>query len=152
MTAVMVYHPCHLGILYNDLLTLQVLVHRRTHIKDMTSVVIRYDPSTNFTTGYVLTNMHLHRNLDYLHEIPNQFLGCCHPFLLPVIFIEADFENGVVLLREFFDDLKNIEYETGFTNYMGSETTVGSRGRSTKNYQVLIRYVIWRHISFLFST
>ena len=122
-------------------------MHRRTHIKDLTSVVLRYDPETNFTTGYILTNLDKDRDLDYLHQIPNQFLGCCHPFLLPVIFIEADFENGMVLIKEFFDDLKGIEQQTGFTNYVGSETTVGSRGRSVKNYQILIRYVVWRHIS-----
>ena len=126
-------------------------MHRRTHIKDLTSVVIRYDPETNFTTGYLLTNINGDRNLDYLHEIPNQFLGCCHPFLLPIILIEADFKNGMVLIKEFFLDLKVIEQETGFTNYVGSESTVGSRGRSTKNYQALIRYVIWKHISLLSS-
>jgi hypothetical protein len=122
-------------------------VHRRTHIKDLTSVIIRYDPEANFTTGYTLTNLHADRNLGYLHQIPNQFLGCCHPFLLPIIFIEADFENGMVLIKEFFDDLKAIEQQTGFTNYVGSESTVGSGRRPTKNYQIMIRYVVWRHIS-----
>jgi hypothetical protein len=67
--------------------------------------------------------------------------------LLPIIFIEADFENGMVSIKEFFDDLKDIEHETGFTNYGGSESTVGSRGRSTKNYQILIRYVVWKRFS-----
>jgi hypothetical protein len=147
----MVYHPFHLGVLDDDLITSQVLVHRRTHIKDLTSVVIRYDPETNFTTGYILTNLHEDRNLDYLRQIPNQFLGCCHPFVLPIIFIEADFENGMVLIKEFFDDLKDIEQQTEFTNYIGSEWTVGSRGRSTKNYQILIRYVVWKRISLCFS-
>lgn len=62
--------------------------------------------------------------------------------------MEADFEHAMLLIKEFFDDLKDIEQQTGFTNYT-SDTTIASKANANTNYQVLIRTLGELHTLYL---
>lgn len=54
----------------------------------------------------------------------------------------------MLLIKEFFDDLKDIEQQTGFTNYT-SDTTIASKDNANTNYQVLIRTLGELHTLYL---
>jgi len=74
------------------------------------------------------------RDTNYFNNIPRQFLGCSHPFLLPIAMAEADFNRIMPFTATLFDRLREIEKLTGFTNHRaGDELT------QNVNYQPFIR-------------
>jgi hypothetical protein len=103
-------------------------------VRTFMSSVLRYDPDTNITTGYILTDFDFDSGFDFVNHLHHQFLACPHPLLIPVSITELALESMMERIGSANIMLQEVERETGF-----SAIPTKSVEPRTKNYQVLVR-------------
>jgi hypothetical protein len=93
-----------------------VLINRRPPIRTSISSIFRYDPLTNITCGYIITDYGYYDNplMDFSF-IPTQFLACPHPILIPILFIEQTVYERFGAADQAAAELAEVEQMTGFT-------------------------------------
>jgi hypothetical protein len=81
--------------------------------------LLRYNPSTNITYGYIIANAEskLHDFQKCLKWIPAQFKACRHPLTIPVLLIELQTERAMSVLEYANTNMRPIEAITGYSNY-----------------------------------
>jgi hypothetical protein len=103
----------HVFLLTNGI----VLINRRFYIRTAISTIFRYDPRTNITFGYIVTDLDYQKATSAIFNLlPTQFLACPHPILLPILFIEQDLCKQLSYVVAVHNRLSVIEEITGFTN------------------------------------
>jgi hypothetical protein len=97
-----------------------VLVNRRPYIRVEVSTLLRFDPLTNITSGYIVTDQAYDDipSFDF-NFLPTQFLACPHPILLSILFIEQTLYTRVGDISLVVDALKFVEKMTSFTSEVG---------------------------------
>jgi hypothetical protein len=100
-----------------------VLINRRPNIRVTISTLLRFDPLTNITSVYIVTDQAYYDipSFDF-NFLPTQFLACPHPILLSILFIEQTLYTRVGDISLVVDALKFVEKMTGFTSEVGGET------------------------------
>ncbi|KAE8447977.1 hypothetical protein EG329_009900 [Mollisiaceae sp. DMI_Dod_QoI] len=100
-----------------------LLVNRRPNIRVTVSTILRFDPLTNITSGYIVTdNGYFDIPSFDFSFLPTQFLACSHPILLPILFIEQTLYTRVGDIGLVVKGLDNIEQVTGFTSNVAKMT------------------------------
>ncbi|KAH8816952.1 hypothetical protein F5884DRAFT_240788 [Xylogone sp. PMI_703] len=95
-----------------------ILIVRRAYILSHISIILRYDPETNVSSGYMITNAQPNTPIEAFFDVFSpQFLVCSHPILLPILTIEGLLECAMVDIEEIFQRLIDIEKQTGFSDY-----------------------------------
>jgi hypothetical protein len=104
--------------IYEYLLTNRIVfINRGSYIRGSISSILRYDPLTNITCGYMITDFNyfdLSRRMD-LSFFPAQFLACPHPILLSILAIEQTVAERSISLDKVYNNLVQVEQMTGFT-------------------------------------
>jgi hypothetical protein len=93
-----------------------VFVCRRGKSAWATTTVLRYDPKTNITVGYVYSARPLEIR-DDLERIPSRFAEFPHPLLLPLLMHELALENLTRNMDCLDMELQVIEVQTGFSDF-----------------------------------
>ncbi|KAL7939061.1 hypothetical protein V8C35DRAFT_290078 [Trichoderma chlorosporum] len=110
-----------------------VFIFRKT--TDISSIgsAFRYNPQTNVTHGVFfisLTNV----KFAYFEKMPEQFISCSHPLLLPLLAIEVTFEIKVGHLANSTRQLDSIESRTGHGLIIS-----GSESDNPSDYRALVK-------------
>ncbi|KAL6823922.1 hypothetical protein V8C40DRAFT_246843 [Trichoderma camerunense] len=94
---------------------------------------LRYDPQTNITCGIFYIAL---KNISFakFEKMPEQFMNCSHPLLLPLLAVEKTFEAKANHLWMNLRDLKNIEEMTGYGLSVSENAT-----DSQNDYRVLVK-------------
>ncbi|KAL7909565.1 hypothetical protein GGI35DRAFT_450249 [Trichoderma velutinum] len=110
-----------------------VFILRRTTDWASIGSALRYDPQTNITRGFFYVEL---KNVTFakFEKMPEQFINCCHPLLLPLLAVEITFETKVSHLAKNSQDLNKIEEMTGF-----GLNTSGNASDSQNDYRVLVK-------------
>jgi hypothetical protein len=103
-------------------------------VRTFTSSVLRYNPETNITTGYILTDCDFDSGFDFFNHLHHQFLACPHPLLIPVSLTELTLESMMERIGSANIMLQEVERETGFSAIPSKNVEP-----RTRNYQVLVR-------------
>lgn len=111
------FSKCRTSNLRTKLMLDQVFVTRKPAIGSHTSSILRYDPSTNTTKGYILTSSENGRGGDILKDLHHQFLACPHPLLIPILLVELRVGCMMIGLDRCNESLSAIEQEIGLSSY-----------------------------------
>ena len=96
----------------------------------ITTTVLRYDPVTNITYGYLYLNLSA-TTMKMLEMLPSQFVECSHPLLIPQTMYELTLQFTNSQLSDCDKGLANIEAKTGFGVRKATPEQI--------DYQVLVR-------------
>lgn len=129
--------PFDIAILTNYL----VFVHRPPWLRCYMTTVLRYNPTTNITVGYIFTDFDDDEDLGFLNHMHYQFLTCPHPLLLPVLIDEIALEMEVNQIVNRNDTLNDLEAETGFSSKRASTSDRAAVPMKTSDYQNLVTRV-----------
>lgn len=110
-----------------------VFVLRKSGDVASISTILRYDPQTNVTGGVFYIHTSSIRP-DYFKKMPDQFINCSHPLLLPLLAIELTLDAKVNHLTRYAGELIAIENRTGYgVNPLRGESNLPS------DYRALVR-------------
>ncbi|KAH0527961.1 hypothetical protein TsFJ059_002877 [Trichoderma semiorbis] len=110
-----------------------VFIIRRTTDWASIGSALRYDPKTNIIRGFFYVEL---KNISFakFEKMPEQFMNCSHPLLLPLLAVEITFETKVSHLAKNSQDLNKIEEMTGY----GLSTSENATD-SQNDYRVLVK-------------
>jgi hypothetical protein len=98
---------------------LEVFVSKGASAINAVSYLLRYNPSTNITYGYIIAHPEA-KPYDFqkcLKLIPAQFKACRHPLTIPVLLNELQTEVAMEGLEHANRKIRPIEATTGYSNY-----------------------------------
>ncbi|KAL7960807.1 hypothetical protein V8C34DRAFT_275779 [Trichoderma compactum] len=110
-----------------------VFIMRRTSDWASIGSAIRYDPRTNIVRGVFYIDFN-NINFARFEKMPEQFINCSHPLLLPMLAVEIIFEEKVSHLAENSQNLDRIEAMTGYGLTKSEDTT-----DSQNDYRILVK-------------
>ena len=93
-----------------------VFIYHRSNNNSTTSAVLRYDPFSKVTIGYVLLGPDIEID-DVSNAVKSEFPLFGHPLLIPTLLIELTAFNLMGKLTSVHRDLASIEKETGFGDW-----------------------------------